>query len=70
VPGPHPSLNAMLLCDLTVREAGAGTVSLIGVVANIGAAGVPVVQVRLYADEPFVAGKSCTVVPAASTADA
>jgi hypothetical protein len=43
-PRPHPSLNAMLLCDHTIREAGTGKVSLIGVFENISAARFPVVH--------------------------
>ena len=41
---PHPSLNAMLLCDLTIREHGSGKISLIGVFENISAARFPVVH--------------------------
>ena len=41
---PHPSLNAMLLCDHTIREAGTGKISLIGVFENISAARFPVVH--------------------------
>ena len=41
---PHPSLNAMLLCDHTIREQGTGKVSLIGVFENISAAHFPVVH--------------------------
>ena len=41
---PHPSLNAMLLCDLTIREHGTGKISLIGVFENISAARFPVVH--------------------------
>ncbi|TMQ26364.1 MAG: hypothetical protein E6K82_04640 [Candidatus Rokuibacteriota bacterium] len=41
---PHPSLNAMLLCDLTIREHGTGKISLIGVFENISAATFPVVH--------------------------
>ena len=40
----HPSLNAMLLCDLTIREHGSGKISLIGVFENISAARFPVVH--------------------------
>lgn len=43
-PRPHPSLNAMLLCDHTIREHGTGKVSLIGVFENISAARFPVVH--------------------------
>jgi hypothetical protein len=43
-PRPHPSLNAMLLCDHTIREAGTGKVSLIGVFENVSAAQFPVVH--------------------------
>ena len=41
---PHPSLNAMLLCDLTIREHGSGKISLIGVFENISSARFPVVH--------------------------
>jgi hypothetical protein len=41
---PHPSLNAMLLCDLTIREHGTGKISLIGVFENISATTFPVVH--------------------------
>ena len=41
---PHPSLNAMLLCDHTIREHGTGKVSLIGIFENISAARFPVVH--------------------------
>jgi hypothetical protein len=41
---PHPSLNAMLLCDHTIREQGTGKVSLIGIFENISAARFPVVH--------------------------
>ena len=41
---PHPSLNAMLLCDLTIREHGTGKMSLIGIFENISAARFPVVH--------------------------
>ncbi len=41
---PHPSLNAMLLCDLTLREQGTGKLSLIGIFENISAARFPVVH--------------------------
>jgi len=43
-PRAHPSLNAMLLCDHTIREAGTGKVSLIGIFENISAARFPVVH--------------------------
>jgi hypothetical protein len=43
-PGPHPSLNAMLLCDLTIREQGTGKVSLIGIFESISSARFPVVH--------------------------
>jgi len=43
-PRPHPSLNAMLLCDHTIREAGTGKVSLIGIFENISAARFPIVH--------------------------
>src|SRR2546428_106149 len=45
---PHPSLNAMLLCDLTIREHGSGKISLIGVFENISAARFPVVHRALW----------------------
>ncbi len=41
---PHPSLNALLLCDHTIREQGTGKVSLIGIFENISAARFPVVH--------------------------
>jgi hypothetical protein len=41
---PHPTLNAMLLCDHTIRELGTGKVSLIGIFENISAARFPVVH--------------------------
>jgi hypothetical protein len=41
---PHPTLNAMLLCDLTIREAGSGKISLIGIFESISAARFPVVH--------------------------
>lgn len=41
---PHPSLNAMLLCDHTIREQGTGKVSLIGAFENISAAHFPLVH--------------------------
>jgi hypothetical protein len=41
---PHPSLNAMLLCDHTIREHGTGKVSLIGIFENITAVQFPVVH--------------------------
>ena len=43
-PRPHPSLNAMLLCDHTIREHGTGKISLIGIFENISAARFPVVH--------------------------
>ena len=33
----HPSLNAMLICDLAIREEGSGKISLIGIFENISA---------------------------------
>jgi len=42
--GPHPSLNAMLLCDLTIREQGTGKVSLIGIFENISSTRFPIVH--------------------------
>jgi hypothetical protein len=44
VPRPHPSLNAMLLCDHTIREHGTGKISLIGIFENISAGRFPVVH--------------------------
>jgi hypothetical protein len=41
---PHPSLNAMLLCDQTIREHGTGKISLIGVFENITSVHFPVVH--------------------------
>jgi hypothetical protein len=40
----HPSLNAMLVCDLTIREERTGKVSLIGVFENIAASAFPTVH--------------------------
>ncbi|HEV8614874.1 MAG TPA: hypothetical protein VGU22_05220 [Methylomirabilota bacterium] len=40
----HPSLNAMLVCDLTIREERTGKVSLIGVFENIAAPAFPTVH--------------------------
>src|SRR6266542_496073 len=37
----HPVLNAMLLCDLSIREEGTGKTSLIGVFENITARAFP-----------------------------
>jgi hypothetical protein len=42
--GPHPSLNAMLLCDHTIREQGTGKVSLIGIFESITSGRFPVVH--------------------------
>jgi len=42
--GPHPSLNAMLLCDHTIREQGTGKVSLIGIFESIASGRFPVVH--------------------------
>ena len=41
---PHPVLNAMLICDLAIREEGTGKVSLIGIFENIGASQFPISQ--------------------------
>jgi hypothetical protein len=38
---PHPILNAMLLCDLTVREEGTGKYTLVGIFENINARAFP-----------------------------
>lgn len=32
---PHPTFNAMLICDNAIREEGTGKISLIGIFANI-----------------------------------
>ena len=40
----HPSLNAMLVCDLTIREERTGKISLIGVFENIAAPAFPTVH--------------------------
>lgn len=32
---PHPAINAMLICDLAIREEGTGKVSLIGIFEQI-----------------------------------
>ncbi|MBI2115772.1 MAG: hypothetical protein HYT85_11895 [candidate division NC10 bacterium] len=41
---PHPALNAMLICDLAIREEGSGKVSLIGIFENISASQFPIQQ--------------------------
>lgn len=38
---PHPTFNAMLICDHAIREEGSLKVSLIGIFANINAASFP-----------------------------
>jgi hypothetical protein len=55
----HPSLNAILVCDLTIREERTGKVSLIGVFENIAAASFPIVHHRLsvYAKLTDAAGE-------------
>ncbi len=40
----HPNLNAMLICDLTIREERTGKVSLIGVFESIAATTFPTVH--------------------------
>jgi hypothetical protein len=47
VSSPHPNLNAMLLCDHTIREQGTGKISLIGIFENISAASFPVIHPAL-----------------------
>jgi hypothetical protein len=78
---PHPHLNAMLLCNHTIREHGTGKISLIGGFENISAAPGELIfalenlslqrpgryDFRLYGDDRFVADKSFTVVPATSS---
>ena len=44
---PHPVLNAMLVCDMALREEGTGKVSLIGIFENINAASFPSVHPEL-----------------------
>ena len=39
---PHPALNAMLICDMTIREEVTGKTSLIGIFENIEARQFPV----------------------------
>ncbi len=34
---PHPVMNAMLICDVAIREEGTGKISLIGIYENIAA---------------------------------
>src|SRR3972149_6201829 len=41
---PHPALNAMLICDMTIREEVTGKTSLIGIFENIEARQFPVRQ--------------------------
>jgi len=47
MPAPHPTLNAMLICDSAVREEGTGKVSLIGIFANITASAFPAIHSKL-----------------------
>jgi hypothetical protein len=44
---PHPTFNAMLICDNSIREEGSGKVSLIGIFANILAVKFPTVHPAL-----------------------
>jgi uncharacterized protein DUF6941 len=55
----HPTLNAILICDLTIREERTGKVSLVGVFENIAAAAFPIVHHRLslYAQLTDAAGE-------------
>ncbi len=45
ISAPHPVLNAMLICDLAIREEGTRKVSLIGIFENISAPQFPIHQV-------------------------
>jgi hypothetical protein len=55
----HPRLNAMLICDSTIREQGTGKVSLIGIFANVSAFSFPSRHPTLsvYANLADAAGK-------------
>src|SRR5438445_6792777 len=44
---PHPTFNAMLICDTTIREEGSGKVSLIGIFANVRTLKLPALHPRL-----------------------
>jgi hypothetical protein len=44
---PHPVINAILICDLAIREEGTGKVSLIGIFEEIRAQRLPVQHPRL-----------------------
>ena len=44
---PHPVINAVLICDLAIREEGTGKVSLIGIFEEIRAPRLPVQHPRL-----------------------
>jgi hypothetical protein len=44
---PHPTFNAMLVCDNAIREEGTGKISLIGIFANIWALKFPTVHPSL-----------------------
>lgn len=44
----HPSLNAMLICDLAIREEGSGKTSLIGIFENINATRFPTHHAVLF----------------------
>lgn len=44
---PHPVLNAMLVCDMAIREEGTGKVSLIGIFENINATSFPTLHPEL-----------------------
>lgn len=44
---PHPTFNAMLICDNSIREEGTGKVSLIGIFAHIWSLKFPTVHPSL-----------------------
>lgn len=44
---PHPVLNAILVCDMAIREEGTGKVSLIGIFENINATSFPTLHPEL-----------------------
>jgi hypothetical protein len=47
-PSPHhPKFNAMLVCDVTLRDAETGKVSLIGIFSDVRALSFPVLQPSL-----------------------
>ena len=56
---PHPTFNAMLICDNSIREEGTGKVSLIGIFAHIRALKLPATHQSLcvYANLGDAQGK-------------